>query len=173
MDKTIIEKYKSQMLKMYGSAKKTATTNVNEPYSTPQTAAQPIPEDSTGKLIAIVTTLRALYPLKKATVTVFTGDYDNMQVVARDTTDQSGRTKEFILKTPAKSISLDSNSTEEPFARYNLLVEAEGYLDNIHLNIPVFSGVTSIQSSNMMLLETAGVDKGPQIFDESQAFGLN
>lgn len=173
MDKSIIEKYKEQMLKMYGSAKATVVEPVNEPYNPPVTEVQPQDDSSTGKLIAIVTTLRSLYPLNNATVTVFTGDYDNMQVIARDTTDQSGRTEEFILKTPSKSISLDSSSTSEPFARYNLLIEAEGYIDNIHLNIPVFSGVTSIQSSNMMLLETAGVDKGPQIFDESESFGLN
>jgi hypothetical protein len=51
-------------------------------------------------------------------------------------------------------------------------VKAEGYVDNVHINIPVFSGVTSLQRSNMMLLETAGADKSPQVFDESERFDL-
>ena len=55
---------------------------------------------------------------------------------------------------------------------YGMMVQADGYIDNVHLNIPVFSGVTSIQGSDMMLVETAGIDKGPQIFDELQQFTL-
>ena len=172
MDKNLIEQYKSQMLKMYGSAKPVNTT-AQMPQTVSPPPVTPPNSDSTGKMVAIVTTLRSIYPLKNAQVTIFTGDFENMQVVARGTTDQSGRTEEFILKAPSKNISLDSSSTALPYASYNMQVSAEGYRDNIHLNIPVFSGVTSIQSSNMMLLETAGVDKGPQIFDESENYGLN
>ena len=87
-------------------------------------------------------------------------------------TDDSGKTREFILPTPEKSLSLNSANSERPYALYGMLIQADGYIDNIHLNIPVFSGVTSIQGSDMMLLETAGVDKGPQIFDELQQFTL-
>ena len=47
-----------------------------------------------------------------------------------------------------------------------------GRFTNIHLNIPVFPTVTSRQTSNLLLLETAGVDKGPRIFDESQKYDL-
>ena len=53
-----------------------------------------------------------------------------------------------------------------------MLVEADGYIDNIHLNIPVFSGVTSIQGSDMMLIETAGADKDAQIFNEGIDYNL-
>ncbi len=172
MDKNLIEQYKNEMLKMHKTAN--ITTNIPQPQN--NTVIPPLQqsnEGSTGGIIAIVTTLRALYPLENARVTIFTGSIDNMQVVASDTTNQSGRTKEFMLETPSKQLSLSSKTQAEPFSRYNMLVQAEGYIDNIHLNIPVFSGVTSIQSSNMMLLETAGVNKGPQIFDESISYGLN
>ena len=182
MDQSLIEKYKSEMLNMYRSVRaNTAPTNEeinratqNEEETKPPENPPPAPlaDDSTGRLIAIVTAFREIYPVANAKVTVFTGNLEDMQVVDTAYTDRSGRTAPFILNTPPKSLSLDSENRQTPYSTYNMMVSAEGYLDNIHINIPVFSGVTSLQSSNMTLLETAGEDKGPQIYDESQRFDL-
>ena len=76
------------------------------------------------------------------------------------------------METPLKSESLDSANTEIPYSLYNMMFEADGYLTNIHLNIPVFPDTVSRQTSNLLLLETAGADKGPQIFDEAQSYNL-
>ncbi len=177
MDKSLIEKYKSEMINMYRTAKpafaeKRAVAVVAEPTS----EAEPRPETATnsdsGGLIVAVTTVRSLYPLENATVTVFSGEYPEMQVIARDSTDQSGKTKEFVLSTPNKNLSLNSQNTLPPYATYGIEVKAEGYVDTVYLNVPVFSGVTSIQRVNMTLLETAGKDKGPYIFNESQQYNL-
>lgn len=177
MDKSLIEKYKAEMLDMYRSAQN-ANTDQKSTDTVPVTAAEEqiaaentLP-DSTGKLIVIVTTVRSLYPLSNARVTVFTGDLDNMQVAAQGVTDESGRTETFVLKTPAKALSMSSGSVTKPYASYNIEIKAEGYVDSIYLNVPVFSGVTSIQRANMLSLETAGKDKGPLIFDETQQFSL-
>ena len=78
----------------------------------------------------------------------------------------------FTLPTPAKALSLEEDNQIIPYSSYNMSVEADGYIKNIHLNIPVFSGVTSLQQSNLILEETAGQDKGPQIFDESNNYDL-
>ena len=129
-------------------------------------------QDGNGNLLATVTTVRTLYPVANAKVTVFSGDYRDMNVIDTAFTDQSGRTKVFSLPTPEKQLSLESANTVIPYAVYNMMVEADGYIDNIHLNIPVFSGVTSIQSSNLMLKETAGANMDVQIFDESQRYDL-
>ena len=193
MDQNLIEKYKNEMLKMYRSQRVVpAVAEITPPQATapapqitpanptvppastgqPAESAPPATQDSNGKLVAIVTTLRSLYPLQGARVTVFTGDYQNPQVITTALTDQSGRTEEIVLPTPLKELSLESGSVTLPYAIYNMTVEADGYRDNVHLNIPIFSGVTSLQTSNMMLNETAGTDNGPQIFDESQQFNL-
>ncbi len=134
--------------------------------------SQVILPDSKGGLIVAVTTIRELYPVANAKVMVFTGNAQNMQTVDSDSTDQSGRTKRFILDTPPKSLSLNSGNTQLPYSRYNILIEADGYISNLYYDVPVFSGITSIQSSNMMLSETAGVNKTPTIFNESQQFNL-
>ncbi len=167
MDRAMIERYKEEMMRLSGR-KRLATPTVAEPIAEP-----PITEDGRGKLIVTVTALRSLYPVNGADVTVFTGEGENARVIATDITDQSGRTDPFVLETPPKSVSLDSGSVTLPYALYNVRVRAEGYIDNIHLNVPVFSGTTSIQQSNLMLLETAGDDKRPQVFDEAQQFNLN
>ena len=175
MDNNEIKRYKDEMMKMYSrvhSVNTAVTTNVI-PDATPSPIAPTADMNSaTGGLIGVATSVRGLYFVPNAKVTVFKGDIDNMEVIDTDTTDQNGRTKEFILETPLKSESFDSANKEIPYSLYNMMFEADGYLTNIHLNIPVFPTVTSRQTSNLLLLETAGVDKGPLIFDESQKYDL-
>ena len=172
MDKDIIEKYKREMLKMYNLTPKAVPVQTTENRIPQNNASQPTPDTASGSLIGIVTAVRALYPVKNAKVTIFTGDYADMNVIDSDLTDQSGRTKTFVLPTPEKALSLEETNTVLPYAIYNMLIEADGYIKNIHLNIPVFSGVTSLQQSNLLLEETAGADKSPQIFDEAQKYDL-
>ena len=173
MDNEIFEKYKNEMLKMYEKAKKnngyvpaqtTPTPNISPP--TP-----PSHSTQTGGLLGIVTSFRGLYPAENAKVTIFTGDIDNMNIIDSDFTDRSGRTKVFSLSAPDKSLSMSPDLAETPYSLYNMMVEADGFLKNIHLNIPIFSGITSIQRSDMILAEER-IDKTPQIFDESQKYNL-
>lgn len=125
----------------------------------------------TGRLIAIVTTLRGIYPVPGARVTVFTGAPDRMNVIDSGITDESGRSKTFELPAPSRGISLDSESTELPYTLYNLKVEADGYADNIHMNIPIFRGVTSLQKSDMILLSAAG-DSDSFVYNEAMRYNL-
>ena len=175
MDKSLIEKYKAEMMGMYRSSKPIlpeseviATANFNEKVD-----EIPKTDESTGGLIVVVTTIRSLYPLKNAKVTVFSGEIDNKNIIDTSLTDQSGRTKTFTLATPQKSISLNSESRELPYELYGIEINAEGYIDTIYTNVPVFSGTTSIQMANMMLLETAGKEKGPIIYDTAEQYDLN
>lgn len=163
-----ISDYMEKMLEMY--KKKQTLVPVAAP---PVTDNAPVLDaDGKGGLVAIVTTVRGLYPVPDARVTVFTGNIEQMQVVDRSTTDQSGKSKLFSLDAPQKSLSLTSGQTATPYASYNMLVEADGFVRNIHLNIPVFSGVTSLQGSDMLLIETAGEDKSGQVFDEREQYDL-
>lgn len=59
-----------------------------------------------------------------------------MTVVDSCATDESGKTKEFLLDAPPKSLSMASGAPALPYTLYNLRVSADGFLDNIHLNIP-------------------------------------
>ncbi len=171
MEKDLIERYKNEMLKMYQRKAKVIPA-VAEPE---QEAAVPLPPASNseeGYLMAVVTAVRSLYFVPNAKVTVFTGGVDDMNVIATAVTDQNGRTEKIPLPAPAVSLSQSEDNSQPPYSLYNIMVEADGYLTNIHLNIPVFSSVTSRQLSNLLLLETAGVNKGPRIFDEMPNYNL-
>lgn len=173
MDKSLIEKYKAEMLRMHRSTRSDSAEPDMPPLSQrTENDTAPQMTDGSGNLVAVVATLRSLYPVPNAQVTVFTGDYNDMNVLATDTTDQSGRTGVFVLPAPERMLSQSAGADSKPYASYNMLVRADGYIDNIHLNIPVFSGVTSLQRSNMMLRETAGENKGPQIFNEDEQYNL-
>lgn len=171
MDKNLIEKYKQEMLLMYQKSKVQPISAI----PVQQTVTPPtVPDNNAnGSILAFVTTLRAIYPIEGAKVTIFTGNLDDMQIIATGRTDQSGKSPVFSLPAPPRNLSESPGISDKPYSSYNMMVQADGYLDNIHLNIPVFSGVQSVQRSNMMLTETAGENKGPQIFDEGQQFDLN
>ena len=150
------------MMQMYKTKFKPTMAETNSQVNT----------QNTGKLLGVATQIRGLYFLPNAKVTVFKGDPQNMQIIATDFTDQNGNTKEFVLPTPPVSLSEDKDNKVQPYSLYNMMFEADGYLTNIHLNIPVFEGITSRQNSNLLLLETAGIDKGPQVFDEMPNYNL-
>lgn len=165
MDKDLIERYKNEMRKMN---KRAVPVQAKSVASVPNVTKN----DESGKLTAVVTTLRRTFPVKNAKITVFSGALSNMNVIDSAITDESGRTKEFILSAPNVSLSLNEANRERPYSLYNMLIEADGFRSNVHYNIPVFSGITSVQGSDMMLIETAGPNVLPQVFDEAQNYGL-
>jgi hypothetical protein len=140
----------------------------------------PIPEveliedglESKGRLIAFVTTLKNLYPVENAKVTIFTGSVENMDIIETKYTDQSGKTEPFILDAPPKSLSLDPQNRTKPYALYNMMIQADGYVDNIHINIPVYDSATSVERTELIFLDAAGSDMGPRIIDESMNYSL-
>mgnify|MGYP007028675890 FL=1 len=157
MDRSLIEKYKNDMLKKYGSSAAEETT-----------AAAP----EKGRLSANVTSVANIYPVRGARVTVFTGSPASMTVLDSAVTDESGKTRVFLLDAPPKSLSMTSGAPALPYTLYNLLISADGFLDNIHLNIPVFSGIASVQRSDMLPKAVAGGRTDPIIFNEFSSFEL-
>lgn len=173
MDENTINQYKNELMRIY----KSTASKRSIPAASPEVSVtDENPErqnaSAAGRLIGIITTLRGLYPVPGAKVTVFTGTPDNMNIIAVDTADRSGRTIAFELSAPSREISMDSASEETPYALYNMLVEADGYADNIHLNIPIFRGVTSLQKSEMVLKSAAGSDDKTFVYNEASKYNL-
>lgn len=156
MDKTLIEQYKNELLEM---SKKSSIIKDGENYK------------ENGKLIVNVTTLRQLYPVANALVTVFTGDYQNRNPIDSSLTDQNGKSKTFLLPAPERELSLEAGSTEAVYTSYGILVKADGYADEVNLNIPIFRGVTSLQNVDMTLL-SAQNGKNENINDQAEDYNL-
>ncbi len=158
-----IDEYKQEMLNLYrasGQDKITpavANLSPNETAPTPQNPAplnpptppnQTIPDEQ-GGLLVWVTTLRNLYAVANAQVTI--RNDQTGEVIDAATTDLSGRTKVFILPAPPKNFSDDPNGTNRPYSLYNVNVKADGYVEQNALNVPVFPTITSVQPVDMIL----------------------
>lgn len=156
MDKALIEQYKRELLKM---SQKAPVIKNGEDYG------------ENGKLIVNVTTLRQLYPVANALVTVFTGDYQNPNPIDSSLTDQNGKSKTFLLPAPERELSLEAGSTKAVYTSYGILVKADGYADEVNLNIPIFRGVTSLQNVDMTLL-SAQNGKNENINDQAEDYNL-
>ncbi len=106
---------------------------------------------SIGYLIVNVSTARGAIPLSGASVTVMYDEPDNSSVFTVISTDMSGKTAKIELPAPARSLS-ELPGNEKPYATYTLQIEKDGYYTVTNTNVPVFSGVTSIQPVEMLPL---------------------
>lgn len=166
--------YANELLKMYRESTQILTKNVtNAAASIVEQDTDSIFEDGTGGLQVNVTTLSRLYPVKGATVTVFTGEIKSPVVIETDITDQSGQSGIFNLKTPPAAESQQAeNGGPLPYSNYNVSVKSDGYVEQIAINVPVFSGVVSVQSIDLIPLAAAGGHTSPQIIQEGNNYDL-
>lgn len=160
MDSEVIKRYTDEMFKMRERA---------------VTTANPVRDDAekgSGGITVRVTTLRGLYPVEGAEVTVYSGEEDNRTVYGTAVTDQSGKTPVLTIETPSKALSQSAGSTENPYATYNIAVKADGFVEHINRNAPVFPDVISVQTVDLMPLAASGGDNSPQISDEERRYDL-
>ncbi len=170
MDKKDFQKYIDEMKKMSKRAAVPAVAEaVSEPIPTPKRELS----DMSGKgyVIVNVTAISELYPVKGARVTVFKGSIDNMEKIAEELTDQSGKTVPILLPTPPLSLALSEAATLPVYAEYNIITEADGFLPTINYNAAVFDGVTSIQNVNL-IPKTSFNENASNVFDEENDYDL-
>lgn len=110
-------------------------------------------EPQIGRLRVDVTSILRSRPIVGATVRVYYSGQTGtpLQEVV---TGSIGRTEELILEAPNVGYSLEP-SAEQPYATYDLLVEAPGY-ESVEINsLEILSGVLAIQNISLMPLENA------------------
>lgn len=100
-----------------------------------------------GGLIVTVTHSKRTYPVENAIVTLFD---KNNTLVTTAVTDESGRTPRIELITPDSSLSQTPDSSPSLTASYyTIKVQADGFLDMVINNVPVYSGITSLQAVDL------------------------
>lgn len=67
-------------------------------------------------------------------------------------TDNSGTTRRFEVPAPSVSLSQAPDSKIRPYALYDISVTAKGYFNARSVDVPVFEGVTSVQTFSMIPL---------------------
>jgi len=106
-----------------------------------------------GYLIVNVTTARGAIPLNGATVSVFHTAVAGSPLVTVTKTGTSGKTERISLAAPNRISSMSpSNEAVKPYATYTVQVEKEGYYTVTGNDVPIFDGITSIQSFEMIPL---------------------
>lgn len=126
---------------------------------------------STGTLRISVTSSVAYIPIEGATVTIsYTGEPDSPIITL--TTDSSGETEVVTLPAPPLSYSLNPDNLQQPYAEYNILVEAEGYEPVYVTGSELFANELSLQPIRMNPLEMEpGEEEKLVIIPEHTLFG--
>ena len=112
-----------------------------------------------GYMIVRVTTARGAIPLENAIVTVHNYDPEfesgRGDIISVYQTNSSGLTERFALPAPPRELST-SPGMGKSYETYNLSVTKSGYYQQYYSNVPVFEGITAVQSADMIPLPDNG-----------------
>ncbi len=73
-------------------------------------------------------------------------------VLASGVTDESGVSPKFSLPVPDREYSQEPSPEERPYNLFDVSVSAEGFFRARSVDVPVFSGITSVQNFNLIPL---------------------
>lgn len=118
--------------------------------SAPQYVSEEDMGNSTGYILVNVRTGNEAYPIPNASVIITAIVDGNRLIIASGITDISGTT--IKLQTPAPDIiySQAPDPAKRPYSLFDINVKANGYFNARSVDVPVFSGITSIQNFNMI-----------------------
>lgn len=127
----------------------------------PETGTMQIETTAANRAFAVDSARVMLFlPLDSGNITIFDG-----------LTDISGLTDKIILPAPSRSLSTSPNNGNVlPYAGYTVYVEHPSYVRSIFNNVPVFSGVESIQPVQM-LAKVEGLNEPEPIIVNESGFG--
>lgn len=112
-----------------------------------------------GYMIVRVTTARGAIPLENAIVTIHNYDPEfesgRGDIIAVYTTGRSGLTERIPLPAPSRELSMSPGGGKS-YGSYNLSVTKEGYYQQYYSGVPIFEGITAIQSADMIPLPDNG-----------------
>ena len=99
----------------------------------------------TGYIKAEVTTGGGAVPIENAVVLITKKENGKTYLLKMLISDESGSTETVALPAPNVSFSETPDPTEKPFANYYISAYADGFYAENDMEVPVFSGVKSIQ----------------------------
>lgn len=135
----------------------------------PNLTDNPNTEDYGTLQVSVVSSLGHI-PVENATVTIsYTGDPESP--IETLTTDSSGQTPTVSLPAPPIELSLDPETTVQPYSEYNITVTAEGYEPVYVSGSELLAERFSLQPIVMNPLETSEQDEKRVIIPVHTLFG--
>ena len=107
-----------------------------------------------GSLQVRVSTENQAVPLVGATVLVTRGHNGETALARAMVTDENGTTELIDLPTKDRALSLNPDN-RAPYTTYTVEVAADGYYRKQFTDLPIYGGVTAIQSVSMIPLPEA------------------
>lgn len=143
-------------------------TAVIEPEPEMPTEPEAEPEDTAvkpetgGGILVHVRTAGGARPVPGATVLITQQQGADTELIALLLTDACGDTEEVRVPAPPSQ----SDQQFPPYASYDITVHAEGYYRENSADVPVFEGVVSVQSFDLIPLPAGQTDTlaGAQTF---------
>lgn len=113
--------------------------------------------DENGYIVVTVKTAGGALPVENAVVTVKDSAGALLAVFF---TDRDGRTPKLKVLAPPRANSESPGAASPPFFNYNIDTDKEGYVSVRNVDVPVYPGITSIQSVELIPL-SEGSSKFP------------
>ena len=102
-------------------------------------------KNEVGYLTVRVSTAGGAIPLENASVNIRGGRVDDSSIIYSLITNSDGLTPTVSLNAPPRSASQTPQDQTPPYAVYNVDVYAKGYTPAFFHNVPIFSGINSVQ----------------------------
>ena len=125
-----------------------------------------------GYLTVRVSTAGGAIPIENAVVNVRGGDINDSDVIFALTTNSDGITPTVSLPTPPRSTSEAPQDSVPAYAVYNVDVFANGYAPAFFHNVPVFSGINSIQPAVLLPKTENDINTEAQHVTETPIYDL-
>lgn len=113
-----------------------------------------------GTLLVRVSTAGIALPVEGADVRIDGNEEGNRNIHYLLTTDRSGLLERILLPAPPAALSLTPNN-QKGFADYNIRVFKDGFYPILLRNVPLFSGITSIQAVELIPWPSYNKDEYP------------
>ena len=110
------------------------------------------------------------FPVVNARVTVYLRLSDGNREMFDGLTDINGIIDNIVLPAPDKSLSQSPDSLSVPYSSYTATVEHPDFSNVSFINIPVFSGIKSIQGVEMIPMTESARINGTRTYSETTPF---
>ena len=121
-----------------------------DPDTEPSYATEESMGASKGFILVNVRTGDDSEPVANASVKVTAIVGGERMILASGVTDESGAAPRFEVAVPDISFSQSPDSSVRPYSLYDISVTASGFFNSRSVDVPVFAGITSVQTFSMI-----------------------
>ncbi|MDE5582789.1 MAG: carboxypeptidase regulatory-like domain-containing protein [Ruminococcus sp.] len=106
--------------------------------------------NSVGYIIVNTRTGEQSSPVENASILITAVIDGRREIIASGLTDESGTSRRFAVPAPDLAYSQSPEHSTRPYSLFDISVTAKGFFNARSVDVPVFSGITSVQNFSMI-----------------------